>query len=64
MYDATSEEVEAEVAEIKEKEPESKEENLNSEDDTKSVISKKEDLKSPPEFKPDNTKEEKEGSDE
>ena len=59
-----SEEVEAEVVEIKEKEPESKEENLNTEGDTKSVISKKEDLKSPPEFKPENTKEEKEGSDE
>ena len=59
-----SEEVEAEVVEIKEKEPESKEENLNTEDDTKLVISKKEDLKSPPEFKPENTKEEKEGSDE
>jgi cell division protease FtsH len=59
-----SEELEAEVVEIKEKEPESKEENLNTEDDTKLVISKKEDLKSPPEFKPENTKEEKEGSDE
>ena len=59
-----SEEVEAEVVEIKEKESKSKEENLNTEDDTKSMISKKEDLKSPPEFKPENTKEEKEGSDE
>jgi ATP-dependent metalloprotease FtsH len=59
-----SEELEAEVVEIKEQEPESKEENLNTEDDTKLVISKKEDLKSPPEFKPENTKEEKEGSDE
>ena len=57
-------EAEAEVVEIKEKESESKEENLNTEDDTKSVISKKEDLKSPPEFKPKNTKEEKEGTDE
>ncbi|MDB3905086.1 ATP-dependent zinc metalloprotease FtsH [Crocinitomicaceae bacterium] len=60
--DVESEDVQSEIAEVKESE--SKKENLEPEDDSKSVVSKKEDLKSPPEFKPDNTEEKKEGTDE
>ncbi len=62
IWDKT-EEVDSEVADVEE-ESETKKENLESEDDAKLVISKKEDLKSPPEFKPDNTEEKKEGTDE
>ena len=66
-----SEEVEAEVAEVKEKDSEPKEEvsevkteTSKTTEESKSAISKKEDLKNPPEFKSDDTKEKKEGSDE
>ena len=66
-----SEEVEAEVAEVKEKDSEPKKEvsevkteTSKTTEESKSAISKKEDLKNPPEFKSDDTKEKKEGSDE
>ena len=66
-----SEEVEAEVTEVKEKDSEPKKEvsevkteTSKTTEESKSAISKKEDLKNPPEFKSDDTKEKKEGSDE
>lgn len=66
-----SEEVEAEVAEVKEKDSETKEEvsevkieTSKTAEESKPVISKEEDLKNPPEFKPKETKEEKDGTDE
>jgi len=58
------EELEEKITETEEEESEVKIESSKTAEETKPIISKEEDLKNPPEFKPKGVKEEKEGTDE
>ncbi|MDO7610368.1 MAG: ATP-dependent zinc metalloprotease FtsH [Crocinitomicaceae bacterium] len=58
------EELEEKITETEEEESEVKIESSKTAEETKPIISKEEDLKNPPEFKPKGVREEKEGTDE